>query len=126
MEQGNDFLLQLLAEIDQQIATTDQVQPRERRILANVLLGKDQQVTNALVDHVSTAIGLPGKETRQALRRHVAGDARRITASARGRHRPPVDVGRKKLHRVPALDRLHLFEQQDGDRIGLLAGRASR
>ena len=125
MEQRNDTLLQLRAQIDQEVAATDQVESGKGRVSEQVMLGEDQQVADALVDAVGAAVGLGGEEARQPLRRDVGGDAGRVHRGARGGNRVPVDVGSKDLQRPSLLERLHPLLQQDGDRIRFLARRTA-
>ena len=49
MEQGDQLSLQVGAHVDHAIATTDQIEPRERRILDHILFGKDQDIADGLL-----------------------------------------------------------------------------
>ena len=123
VEDRNEPLLQIRAEVDHEVAATDEVELRERRILDDVLLGEDEQVADPLVDAVAAVLG--GKKPGEPFGRDVGGDAGGIDAGARGGDRPAVDVGGEHLHRVTLLERLHPLDQKDGERIRLLAGRAA-
>src|ERR1039458_9780681 len=125
VEQGNERLLQVLADIDQQVAATDQVEFGKRRVFDHVLLGKDQQVADAFVDAIGAAAGLGREEPGQPLRREVGGDAGRIEAGAGRGNRLTVNVGGEDLHRETLLHRHLTLGQQDGDGIGFLAGGAA-
>ena len=124
VKKREEVLLQLRAEVDQQIAATDQIELEKGRILDDVLLGEDQQVADAFVDAIAAAIG--GEEARQAFGRKIGGDAGRIAAGAGGRDGLAVDVRGEELHGEAGLDRLHALDQQDGERVGLLARGTAR
>ena len=125
MEKGNEFFLQFRAQIDEQVAATDQVEFGERRVFQHVLLGKHQHVADAFVNAIGATVGLDGEKSRQPFRREVCGDAGRVQAGARGGDGPAVDVGCEELHRVVLLERVHALLQEDGDGIGLLSGGAA-
>ena len=65
MEEGNQFLLQVSVQIDQEIAATDQVEFGKCRVFVDVMFGKDQQVTNCLIDAIAGAVIFQGKKARQ-------------------------------------------------------------
>ena len=125
MKERDQSLLQVRVQVDQQVATTEQIEPRERGVFEHVLLGKHQHVADALVDAVSVTVVLLGEEARQPLWRNVAGDAGGVKTDASHRNGPAVDVRGKDLHGVVLLEHLHAFLQQDSDGIGLLASGAS-
>ena len=126
VKQRDERLLQFRPHVNEQVAAADQVNPGKRRVLDHVLLGKDQQVADVLVNPIGAAVGLGREKPRQPLRRHVHRDARRIESRPRRGDRPAVDVGGEDLHRIVAFQGFHAFHQQDGDRVGFLAGGASR
>ena len=78
------------------------------------------------MDAIAAAIGFGGEEARQAFGRKIGGDAGRITAGAGGGDGLAVDVRGEQLHREAGLDRLNALDQQDGDRVGLLARGTAR
>jgi hypothetical protein len=55
VKQGDEFLLQVAAQIDQGASATDEIEFGERRIFDDVLLGKDQHVADTFVYPVSAA-----------------------------------------------------------------------
>ena len=67
VENGQDVVLQLGVEIDQQIAARDQVHARERRIAHHAVRGEDAQVAHFLGEHV--ALRIRAEEALQPLRR---------------------------------------------------------
>jgi len=52
MKNGQNSLLQHRPHVDQHVAATDQIQPRERRILAQVVPGKHAAIADGFVDLV--------------------------------------------------------------------------
>ena len=92
VEKRDELLLQLRAQVDQQIAATEQIELGKGRILDDVLLGEDQQVAEAFMDAIAAAIGFGGEEARQAFGRKIGGDAGRITAGAGRGDGPAVDI----------------------------------
>ena len=68
MEQGNEFFLQIPANIDQEIAATEEIEFGKWWIFNYVLLGKDKHVADAFVNPVGTAVGFGCKKPRQPLR----------------------------------------------------------
>ena len=126
MEQRNELFLQIAAQVDQQVAATDQVQLGEGRILDHVLLGENQHVANVFFDAKDAVIRLGREEARQPLRRKVGGDGGRIDAGAGRGNGVAVDVRGKHLHIEVLFHRLLAFGQEDGQGIGLLSGGAPR
>ena len=122
VKQRDQLLLQFCAQVNQQVAATDQVELGERRVLDHVLLREHQQVTNAFVDPVGAAVGLEREKSGQPLRRHVVGDAGRVHTGTGHGDGAAVDVGGKHLHLVAGLEQLQPFLQQDGHRISLFTG----
>src|SRR5580658_1687917 len=58
MKQRHELFLQVRAHVDQEIAAADQIEFRERRVLDQVGFGKNEHVSDGLVDTVRTAIRL--------------------------------------------------------------------
>jgi len=52
MEERQDPLLQGEVQVDQQVAAARQIEPRERRVATNIVLGEDTQFANGLADLV--------------------------------------------------------------------------
>ena len=121
MKQGDELLLQLAAHIDQQVAATDQIEFGERRILDHVLLGKDQQIADDLVDAIG-AVRILAEKARQPLGRDIGGDAGGKDAAA-GLFDGLLSMSVAKTCTLKVLSqRLQMLLEQDGDGIGLLAG----
>src|SRR5262245_66670743 len=95
MQQRQDLFLQNRLEVDQQIAATDQVHMRERRIGDDVLSREDAHVAERLADAV-TSLRLD-EEAAQSLRRDVLHDILRVEAGARYLNAPFVEVGDEHL-----------------------------
>src|ERR1035438_1459622 len=124
MQDRQDLELQRGAKVDQYVATTDQVQPRERRVLGHVVPGKNAYVADALCNLVPAF--RTGEEPRQSLRRDMRNFGVLIYAGAGFGDRRFADIGSENLERN-ALSRLvQEFHQADGDRISLRAGGAPR
>ena len=68
MKNWNAFFLQLWPQINKDIAASDQIDMRKRRVLAHVLPGKGAHVTNGATDLVATVrcFGEKATETRGA------------------------------------------------------------
>src|SRR5215813_13604127 len=81
MQQRQDLFLQDRLEVDQQVAATDQIHPREWWVGDDVLSREDAHVAERLANAV-TSIRLR-KEAAQSLRRDVLGDVLRVEAGAR-------------------------------------------
>ena len=126
MEQGDEILLQLAAHIDQQVAATDQVDLREGGVFDHILLGEDQHVADAFMDAIGAAVGIGFEEARQPYRRDIDSDAGRVETAAGCDNRLAVDIGGEYLHPGTLSQFIQMLLEQYGDRIGLLAGRASR
>ena len=107
--------------IDQQIATTDQVEPGKRRISDHVLLGKDQYVAEDFLDAVGAGFRLLVEKSRQSFRRDIGGDAGGINAGACLFNRLAIKIGGKHLQFEVLLQRLRLLLEQHGKGIGFLA-----
>ena len=123
VEQRNELLLQLGAEVDEDVAAGDEVELRERRIADQAVLGEDAHLAQ-LLDRL---VGLPlsREEAREPLGRHVLGDVRGVAAMARLSEHLRVEVGREDLHEALRLQSLEVLAQQDGDGVGLLARGAA-
>ena len=126
VEQGHEFFLQVAVQVDEQVAAADQVEFGKRRIFDDVLLGKNQHVADAFMDAVDSCRRTRRKKSRQPLRGEIGGNARRIeTGPGRG-NGPAVNVGGEDLDLVTLFQILHMLGKEDGQRIGLLAGRTTR
>src|SRR5258708_15035070 len=86
--------------------------------------GKSAQIANFFGYHIP--ILRRNKKALSALRRQPFQKNRRIKAQPRGRDRRTIDVGGKYLRLGNPFERIQIFAQQDGEGIGLFAGRASR
>ena len=123
MEQREDLSLQRRLEIDQQIAATDEIEPRKGWIAHQVLRREHHAVAQLLGHLVSVALSF--EMLPQAFRGNVGGDVLQIEADAGFRQRFLVEVGGKDLHVAGFLRRGVLLKQQHGEGIRLFTGRAS-
>ncbi len=118
MQDRQDLALQRRSKVDQYVATTDQVQLRERRVFGHIVPGKNAYVADVLCNLVPAF--RTGEEPRQPLRRDVRNFGVLVYAGAGFCDRRFADIGGENLERN-ALSRLvQEFHQADGDRISLL------
>ena len=80
VERGQHLALRVLFEINQQVAATDQVHPREGRIAEQILPGEDDHLAQELGGAVPAV--LLRKEPAQPFRREVADEAFGIKTGA--------------------------------------------
>src|SRR5918996_2137156 len=66
------FFLKLGLEIDQQVATGDQIEPRKRRVLQEVLQRKRDNLAQLPLDPIAVIFAV--EEPLQARRAHILGD----------------------------------------------------
>ena len=86
------------AHIDQEIAATDQIELRERRVLDEIVLGKNEHVADGLVDAIGAAIRmLLIEKVGQPLWRNVGDDAGGVNTGARMVDGFAVDIGGEDL-----------------------------
>ena len=126
VKERDELLLEVRAEVDEEVAAADQIELGERRVLDQVVLREHEHVAEALVHAVGAAVGLEREEAGEALGADVGRDADRIQPGARDGDRAAVEVGREDLHRLRALERLHRLGDEDRERVRLLARRAAR
>ena len=126
MKQGNQTLLQLGIEVNQQVAAAQDIELGERRIGNDILLGKDDHVADLFPDQV-IALVLHEKPF-QSLGRYVAADRWRKTALARAVDGVGRQVGGKNLQAVfrRRVAAGHHFMEHHGQRIGFLSRGTGR
>ena len=120
MERGQRFLLQARLEINQQVAATDQVHPRERRVADEILPGEHDHLAQRLADPVAAV--LLDKEPPQAFRRDILRQALGVQPVAGLVQQRVVEVGGEYLELAQAGRFLRGFHERHGDGIRLLAG----
>ena len=120
VEHEQDPALHDRPQVDQQVATTDQVQPGKGRILDQVVLGEDAQIAHRPADLILSALH-PHKKALEAVRRYVQRDVLRIPARARPLDGRLADVRAEDLDRHGEAPGAEKLEQAYGDRVGLLA-----
>ena len=125
MEHGQDPPLQLRVQVDQQVATAQQVQLRERRVLDDVLRCKDQHVANLRPDAVAPAT-LPVEIALEAFGTDIRFDAFRVDSGPGSGDGLLVDVGAEDLDVEVLGEAIHALAQEDGHRVGLFARGATR
>ena len=117
MEKGKELLLQLRAEIDEDIATGDEVELQEGWIPNQAVLGENAHVAQFAGGLV--ALPFADEKTDQAFGRHLFGDWCAIASLSRLGQHLRVEVGGEYLHarRCSTL----LLAEQDRKRVRLLA-----
>ena len=113
-----------LVQVDEQIAATDEIEARERRVPRHVLPREDAQVTDLFSDPVAVAESL--EKTLQALVRNVSRDVAVVHAGPRPLERRLADIGSKDLHLRGRKAIAHELQELDHDRVHLFAGGTSR
>ena len=122
-EQLEGALLELGREVDEDVAAQREVDPRERRPLAEVVLAEHHEGPDLLVDLVLVAVVLePAGEEVGVDRAHRAG---RIAAAPGERDRLLVQVGREDPDREAGQLAAEDVRDEDRQRVRLLAGRAA-
>jgi hypothetical protein len=95
VQHRQDALLQCGLHVDQQVAATDEVDARERRVREHVVPREDAAVADRLADPIA-AFRLD-EEPVQALLRHDLGDVLRVEAGTGRLDRGGVEVGGEDL-----------------------------
>src|SRR5262249_42023408 len=123
VEPVEDALLQLGREIDEDVATHEKVDMRQRRRLRQVVAAEDAPAADVPAEPIELTVA-----GEIALRQPV-GDVLEllhpVQRVARRRERLFVDVGAVDLDRVVVRGLTQGLGQEHRDRIGLLAGRAA-
>ena len=126
VEQGQQLLLQVRGQVDQQVAADQQIELGEGRIHDEVLGRQRHHLPDLLADPV--AAFLLDEKPAQPLGRHIRRDVLRVDALAGLVNRVPIQIGGEDLQgKWPDGAEFHqrLFER-DPQRIRLLAGRTAR
>src|SRR5579871_4272366 len=124
VKNGNDFFLQHGTEIDEDVAATDQIHARERRITEDILPGEDAHVADRFGNLVS--VGHFVEEAPEAYLGDFSGDVLLVKTGARALNRAFAEVGAENLDgEIEAQFGKHL-DQRDGVRVRLFSGGASR
>ena len=125
VEEGDQALLDRRLQVDQQVPAGEDVDPGERRVREQVLRGEDHHPPDLLSDPVPGVV--PDEEPGEALLADVGRDGLGVPADPGPVDGVDIEVGGVDLERAPLLrreDRERLAED-DGQRVGLLAGRAA-
>ena len=124
MHDRQNFALQCGPKVDQHVAATDEIQPRERRVLRYVMPGENTRVPNDLRNLISAFRS--GEEPRQPLRRDVRQRGVRVGAGPRLFDRRSADIGGENLDGKAHSPFAQEFHQANGDRVRLLPSGAAR
>ncbi len=123
VEDGKQVLLRARKQIDEEVAAGDQIHARERRIVQHVLNGEHDGVAQRLL-RPEVAV-LLHEEALEAVGADVRRDAFRIASRAGGLDRDRVEIRREDLELEVLAELLERLEQDDGERVRLLARRAA-
>ena len=122
VEDGQQALLCARNDVDEEVPTGDQIHPRERRIVQDVLDGEHDAVSELLLG--SVGVLLLDEEPLQTPRPDRPRDRLRIASRASGLDRGGVEVRREHLEVAVLAESLQRLEHHDGDRVGLFSRRA--
>ncbi|MCE3285718.1 MAG: hypothetical protein K0R70_1974, partial [Steroidobacteraceae bacterium] len=116
--------LHVRLEVDEQVATGAEVDPRERRVTQQVLRSEHDHVAHVSADPVGVLVlvEIPVEQVG----RHVAFDAARIHSGARESQRLLGGVGGEDLDVDVLASALRFFGEQDRERVGLFPARTGR
>ncbi len=123
MEYPQDAPLKRGLHVNEDVTARDEVEPRERRVFADVVPGEDDELPHLPRDLI--ALVGPQEEAVQALRRDVELDVERVHGGPGAHEGVLVDVGREYLDLVGARAFAEILEQDDRQGIGLFAGGAA-
>jgi hypothetical protein len=123
-EQIEHVLLQVRLEVDEQVATDDEIDAREGNAAADVLLAEDDHLPQRLRDLEPRFDRL--EEARPVIVGERVEKVRGVETAARERDGTLVEVGREDAH-VPLVELVaeHVGDEQR-ERVGLFARRAPR
>jgi hypothetical protein len=96
VEEGDELLLEMRAEVDEQVAAANEVQPGEGRVRDDVVR-REQAHRPQLLAHLPVPPA-PHEEPREAFGGDGTRDGAEVDATPRRRQRPVVHVGREDLH----------------------------
>ena len=123
MEHRDQLLLEDRLEINQDVAAADEIELRKGRVAGHVLLREDAHVADRLGDLI--VLPLLGEVPPEPLGRHVERDVLEVPACPRALDRRLARVAREDLNREVGAEIGHQLEEDDRDRIRLLARRAA-
>jgi hypothetical protein len=123
MEVADDPVLRPGVEVHQSVAADEQVDPRDRRIVDDVVPSEDHAASQVLADGVPRVV--PLEVPVAELLRDVGERLGRIHRVTTLRQRLLVDVGCIDLHPLPELLLAQRLQKQHADRVRLLAGGAT-
>ena len=124
VERGEDHLLQVPLQVDQQVAADDQIEARKGRVVQQVVGGEEHPCAH-LGLHLVVAVG-EAEEARQPLRRDGDGNGGRVDARTAKLQRRIAQVRGKDLDLGRIVQGIGILQQQDGERVRFLAGGTAR
>ena len=124
VEVAQDPALGLRVEVHQRVAAEEQVDPRDRRVLHQVVAAEDDRPPQVLAER-EPGVGALEVPLAQRLG-HGLEPLGGVDGLACHRERAVVDVGRVDLHAFAVGVGAERLGEHDRGRVGLLAGRAAR
>ena len=112
MKERKQLFLSFRPEIDQQVATGDEIEFGERRVLQDVVQRKDNHIPDMLLDMI--AVLFLRKEAGQALGRDIALDPLPIKSPTGRLDGFAVQIRRKNLHAHAVAIPFHPLLEQNG------------
>ena len=122
VEVAEDVRLRLRVEVHQRVAAHEHVEPRDRRVVDEVVAAEDQRAPQVGPERVPLAVAL--EVSLAQLRGHVLELTGRVRPRRARGERLLVDVGRVDLHAPLVVLVAERLAQQHGDRVRLLPGGA--
>ena len=124
VQEGDDLLLHLRFEVDQEVAATDQVHLGKGGV-GDQVLNRERHCFAHLFADLPGGFVHPREEAGQPFRRDIGGDALGIDSLAGDLQRLFIDIRGEDLQAAGVLRRRLMFEQQHGEGVSLLAGGAA-
>ena len=122
VEGRQHHLLERKLEVDEDIATADEIDARERRIAGQIVTSEDAHLANDFADLVVVAHF--DEEATQTFRGDIPRDIHQVGALSRFRQGPLAEIGGEDLQRRFARLICGQLQQGHRDRIDLFTGRA--
>src|SRR5713226_7028221 len=120
MKDRHDSFLQNRPEVDQHVAATDDVDPRKRWILKEILSSEDTHITDRFVNSIATFH--VDEKAAQPFRRDIGRNTLRVDPGAGFLNASLAKVGAKELDGNIGASISQELEQRNCLRVGLFAG----
>ena len=124
VEALQDVSLRLGVEVHQRVPAGEQIEPRDRRVLHQVVAAEDHRASQVGAEHVAPAARLEVAVAQRPV--HAFHLLRRIAREARLAERFLVDIGGVDLDALAEGIHAYGLGEHDGERVGLLSRGAAR